>query len=275
METENPTRENSDNEINKLFLSKRYIDRVGVELEGGWAQTPRDMVSDCSVRIDECDESNPCADCYNSSEYRCLNCGEEESDCCCEDDDRDVCEMDPCEDCQESGDNGMGVSGEVRIGALGLKVPEVYREMVDKYPDFVNDSCGLHTHISFESRLNLATLLHDDFPPYLIKGLENWGERTGIPGSNYFWERLEGENQYCEKNQKNRASDYRKLTANRYQQVNYSSFRRHGTMEIRVLPMFLNPITACQAISEVFRLSERFLVAHSTNQKEYSLSLLV
>jgi hypothetical protein len=121
------------------------------------------------------------------------------------------------------------------------------------YPEEVNESCGQHVHISFPSTGIYGAFVRQDFRPWLMGGLKNWVERDhanggAIPAG---WPtRLSGRNQYCQ-------ATYEPGMVwgqgDRYSQVNFCH-RKHGTMEVRVLPMFETPAQSKAAIAELVRL---------------------
>jgi len=122
------------------------------------------------------------------------------------------------------------------------------------YPTAVNDTCGMHVHFSFPHPSLYASLVSKEFSEWLLQGLEVWGKSHSIR-SKRFYSRLHGNNRYC---QRSYWSQYQlgirgTHTGERYSAVNYC-LMQHGTMEVRVLPMFKSKEISRKAITELVRL---------------------
>jgi hypothetical protein len=91
------------------------------------------------------------------------------------------------------------------------------------------------------------------FQPWLLLGLKRWGERNDA--NSEFFNRISGENRFCRSDVYEPTSQAiaRTRTGVRYAAVNYC-YTMHGTMEVRVLPMFKLPKQAKAAIVELIRL---------------------
>jgi len=146
---------------------------------------------------------------------------------------------------------------------------EIKRWVMRNYPDRVNHTCGLHVHVSFRSAHLYALCAVPDFPKFLVEELKNWGERRSIKNE-CFWNRLAGGNRYCNhfplhEGSITTAIDVQIIDGgDRYTVVNYC-YSKHGTIEVRVLPMFRSARTAVLAIEEVLRIFVRFI---DTNKKQ-------
>lgn len=128
-----------------------------------------------------------------------------------------------------------------------LRTLSELRSFLDgNYPDQIDVSCGMHVHISF-TRLAYVDLLAEDsaFETFLVRRLERWGRKRNVraPG---FWTRLRGDNGYCGFGWN--AESLAGADANRYIMVNFRSYARHGTVELRLLPMFGSAHAAYRAI---------------------------
>ena len=121
------------------------------------------------------------------------------------------------------------------------------------YPDEVNPSAGLHVHVLLSGAT--LSLAHEKFVDTIYRGLEIWG-RCYPCRNRAFWSRLKGENSYCRKKYTPRSQIVG--GGDRYTGVNFDSFRKYGTVEIRVLPMFKSPDTAISAVEEILAITNAF-----------------
>lgn len=113
----------------------------------------------------------------------------------------------------------------------------------DNYPQMVNSSCGFHVHVSLPS-LHYSRLMNEGFNNCFLSAMEDfWSRFRAEPGFDQFRTRLDGQNQYCQKNfrpeqqlwRTEHYGDHRVLP--RYSQLNFC-YGRHGTMECRLFPCF-------------------------------------
>ena len=113
------------------------------------------------------------------------------------------------------------------------------------YPQLVNNSCGLHVHVS-TNELNYSRLMEPEFcqffearmAEFLSQGLAN-----NRPGFDLLRQRFQGLNRFCQKKfipeQQLFLTDPYGNTAThpRYAQLNFC-YIRHGTLECRLFPCF-------------------------------------
>lgn len=185
----------------------KYIDRIGVELEGGWDDEPSGMKHDGSVRVQ------------------------------------------------------ASFVGE--IAGPPKKFGDGLRWVYDHNPPYVNETCGMHVHMSFKRPLDYARLADSEQSlDYVNKKLIEWGKNTmmgRIRPKHPFWARLTGENQYCRKNWHPEVQ----MNANGRSGQRYSMFNfcygEHKTLEVRTLPAFSDPIVAVDAIYNLVRSIETYL----------------
>lgn len=123
------------------------------------------------------------------------------------------------------------------------------------YPQHVNESCGLHVHVSL-ANIHYSRLMNEDFNNCFLNAMEDfWSRFRSEKGFDQFRDRLDGQNHYCQKvfrpeDQLWRKEQYGDRTGNnahpRYSQLNYC-FGRHGTMECRLFPCFPSVIHSIEA----------------------------
>ena len=223
-----------------------YIAKMGVELEGGWRHR-KDRESGFH--------------------------GDSSVDVYSEDDGRHECDGDCEDDCV--------ISSEPRIAGEFVSPPSTVKELaefMDKhYPDDIDESCGMHVHFSFVKEGHYGTLMEPRFYGYFLRMMQKFGEEHKLSKSDEFWERLAGKNNYCCNNRKsNRTSvGYRRLVESqvydrtrnetRYHHLNFCK-ALHGTLEVRLLPMFNDKKLAIEAIHYLAWIIESYLAKRKRNK---------
>lgn len=236
----------------KNLKSKRKVDlknrihRVGIELEGGWDAVPKGM------RVE-----------------------------------RDGSVIFPNAGQRVNALSGaIEVVGPKHIGEIpgpqdGLDISEVDAYIKKYYPKYVNETCGLHVHMSFKYLLNYQRLMTPDYTKEMIKKLLEWSESEKLPKKHPMWERLTNPNHphcahiYLGDNQvKQTRKDFhsRGTAHSRYTAVNYCR-AQHGTVECRLLPMMETADQACRAVHKVLDTTNKFL--SKIRQKELKRQIAV
>lgn len=170
--------------------------------------------------------------------------------------------------------------GEVVSEPLELPPSVAVEEWIrGSYPQHVNDTCGLHVHMSFYHKLNYSRLMTPEFTPYIVEAISRWGVERGIPKTHMLWNRLNPQHpwslQHCahvflgdrqavidRKDFQSRGKPH-----SRYTFINYCEAQHH-TVECRGLPMFGTPgelvmpgdiDTAVSSVMAVVDATNRFL----------------
>lgn len=155
--------------------------------------------------------------------------------------------------------------GEIPSPALGMDEFEGW--MTRCYPQLVNETCGLHAHMSFRYKLNYMRLMDPKFTPHMVKGLLRWAEEEKLAKSHPIWNRLrKSDHEHCahiylgDNQVKVDRKDFhsRGKPHSRYTAINYC-WAQHKTVEVRLLPMMETPDQGVRAVSEIFRLTNQFL----------------
>ena len=156
-----------------------------------------------------------------------------------------------------------GFVGEVVSEPMGIGTVNDW--VLNNYPDQINNTCGCHIHVSFNSNMDYMNTMTQNFYDYFIDGMEKWGNEMKIKPNSQFWLRLEGKNQYCKRMPKDntvliaecqkRGSDY---NADRYYQLNHC-WSKHKTLECRLLPIFKKPAITISGILEFLNICENFI----------------
>ena len=182
--------------------------------------------------------------------------------------------------------------GEIVSGKL--PVEEVEGWLRKCYPQHVNETCGLHVHMSFHHKLNYSRLIVPEFTNHVVNELRHFGKREGVPEGSMFWNRLNPEHpwtrHHCmhrflgdkqvlmkKKDYNSRGTDY-----SRYTFINYPYGQNLPTVECRGLPMFgaAGRLTATEdvelaikAVMAVITATNRFLSKVRLREKKINVSV--
>jgi len=132
------------------------------------------------------------------------------------------------------------------------------------YPHMVDESCGLHIHMSFHTKKHYSLLMVPEFQKTIIVYMKDWAIAEKLAESHPIWERLNGANEFCNHEfhadlqvveTKKDYDHFRK--GNRYTAVAY---RGGKTIECRVLPMFDTMEQGVRALKRVMDITNACLV---------------
>lgn len=125
------------------------------------------------------------------------------------------------------------------------------------YPDKYHRSAGMHIHMSFNDMGDAMALCSREFSDYALASWRAWGEEHEINEGSEFWSRLAGNNQYC------RLLSDADISActrgDRYRWLNYSAYRKHKTIELRLLPLFCQERLALAAIRHWYEMVDTYV----------------
>jgi hypothetical protein len=136
------------------------------------------------------------------------------------------------------------------------------------YPQGVNDTCGMHVHMSFRNAFQYAYLMDERLQHTAVEFVKRWaeGKPKVFPKTHVIWKRLEGNHQYCQlrfeadmQAQKLKKEYERHAPGSRYTVMNYALLKT-GTIECRLLPMMPDVEIAIEAIRLVMDITSTFLV---------------
>lgn len=143
-------------------------------------------------------------------------------------------------------------------------LPEELEEWMAKhYPDAVNETCGMHVHVSLKSVASYSALMERPFFDFFVPHLRKWGEKKKIIKTHPFWARVNGigdwAQRYCKMEFIPEKQVHRKDRHNdRYTALNYT-WARYKTVECRLLPAFKMPKIGISAVTAVMDGFESFL----------------
>lgn len=132
------------------------------------------------------------------------------------------------------------------------------------YPHMVDETCGLHLHMSFYSKIHYSLLMIPEFQKTVIVYMKDWAVEEKLPPNHPIWDRINGANEYCNhefhadlqvcENKKD-YDHFRK--GNRYTAIAY---RGGKTIECRLLPMFETVDQSIRALKKVIDITNASLV---------------
>jgi len=192
---------------NKKLTSKdlKYVDKIGIELEGGWDDPPENLHTDISIKELDKHVATPMF-VYERQDHNCHTCtphrfapnGSNLLLGYCPD---NCTSADHCDaSCDRSCSCKLDKSDLREIGeciSRPLNIEEL-RSWIGAYtPNVVNETCGLHIHVSMKEEKQYLKLTNREFYDHFLKWMENWGNEVGLPKKHEFWSRLKGNNKYC------------------------------------------------------------------------------
>lgn len=179
---------------------------------------------------------------------------------------------------------------QTEAAALGKQCPYVFGElpspptppseieawMLKYYPAKVDETCGLHVHMSFKTSFSYQRLACDTFPPTMLEYLKRWAEKEGFAKTHHIWPRLEGKSRYCQpkffadQQMVTRVKDHdQQRDGCRYTAVGFP-YSRTGTIEVRVLPMMETVEQGVRAVQHVLAITNAFLTSSPLEAKRQS-----
>ena len=107
-------------------------------------------------------------------------------------------------------------------------------------PDRTNNTCGFHIHLSLLTYLDYSLMTSRKALFLLRDAIKAEGEKAKLPKKHEFWARMEGLNTFCNfftDPAKQMSINSKRMSKDRYGFLNFS-YGVHGTMEFRALPTF-------------------------------------
>lgn len=259
--------------LRKGILRNR-IERVGIELEGGWNKVPKTF-GDMALRLEH-DGSVKFEDPVKQKELEMLA-----------DKARRAASIEKQNAFQQA---YALLEAEIRrslprhkgeIPSPPLSMTEWEPFILQCYPDKVNATCGLHVHMSFAHRLNYARIMTPDYMKAILKDLNEWAEEEKLDKDHPIWPRITKPNhdhcahQYLGDAQvKQRRKDYhsRGTAHSRYTAINYC-YAQHKTVECRLLPMMETKEQAVRGVRKVLTSTNQFLAKVRERERKHLISV--
>lgn len=248
---------------------KDRINRIGIELEGGWTKLPEGtaLAHDGSVRVGTGDpvleaEINTLTTNYNNGLLTRT---------------RYEAAIRPLVARRDAAASKL-LTGE--LPSEPLEPSKFVAWMKKFYPSHVNETCGLHVHMSFESALHYQRLMTPAYQGTVVRYLTDWAKEEGLPSSHPIWSRLKGESRYCQlkyfadAQAQTRSKSYdQSRPGHRYTAINYP-FLQHGTVEVRILPMMENVDQGIRSVQRVLDITNAFLVTAAKKEDKAATAIV-
>lgn len=175
---------------------------------------------------------------------------------------------------------GRRPSAEFQIGELpiGPIAPAgIAKLMAVNYPQKVNQTCGMHVHMSFETLWYYNLLMVPEYQDTMLEYLTRWAKtESSIKSDHCIWARLRGESEFCQKGfwpdiqaSTKRKTHNRNGKGHRYTIIHYCG--RQMTIECRVLPMMSNTSLAVRAVNRVIEITNACIYVLGKNDKRENL----
>lgn len=145
--------------------------------------------------------------------------------------------------------------------SLPLDYLELAKAWLDRtYPNKSNKTCGMHIHLSFVDKLSYMRLMSKNFYNYFLTRANKWGIEKNINEGTIFWERLTGQNTFCNKKfmPEKQIKMKSKSDGERYTHLNFC-YAQHKTLECRLFPTFQNKELSLSALELYMDIVETFL----------------
>jgi hypothetical protein len=132
------------------------------------------------------------------------------------------------------------------------------------WPDTVNDSCGFHIHTSF-TPIDTGMIATREFYDFFKAQWERWGKTMGLARNHEFWNRLAGKNKFAmdKFDPSGQLKPFGGKRETRYTLINFHSWEKHKTVEVRLLPMFTDKEVALSAVRHLAWVYDSFLNSHT------------
>lgn len=142
------------------------------------------------------------------------------------------------------------------------------------YPQVVNETCGLHVHMSFESALHYQRLMVPEYQQAILNQMGRWATEEKLPLDHSLWGRLRGDSVYCQHKfwpdhqirTRGKAFDQR-TEGHRYTVINYC-YANNGTVECRLLPMMSTADQGIRAVQRILDITNAFLSRDRDKEKK-------
>lgn len=172
------------------------------------------------------------------------------------------------------------VAGEIPLPPLGVK--EFPATMKLYYPSYVNQTCGMHVHLSTNKAFSYQRLMINkpySYPATIVEYIRRWAKAERLPTSHPIWERLDGKCEYCQhvfhadEQCKTASKDFdHHRNGHRYTVIGYC-WSRYRTLECRLLPMMSTYDLGVKAVNEVINITNAFLAASKDREPTKRVSI--
>lgn len=227
----------------------------------------------------DCDSCHFCVDCNSSRDNGCeceiIKCSDCPNKKTCLVGDNEPCEYcidnhycnveyelrcDSITECDHDCDCycscGNSLIGEIATKPLNLEEIENVNNEIYEGIDQLNSSCGFHIHLDMDNQ-KIHVLCTQEFYDYFLREITTWANKNNINSGSRFWNRLSGAEYAQRRFYPQQLEDQGEC--NRYTHVNFCSFFRHSTLEIRLAPQWNCKEIALSYVYEVYRIVNEYL----------------
>jgi hypothetical protein len=156
------------------------------------------------------------------------------------------------------------------------------------YPPFVNDTCGMHVHQSYDTSLTYQRLMTPQYPKTVLEEFKKWAKEKGYPEKHPLMLRLYGEgkagtpSEFCQPifqaDEQARRTEKRYNhfePGHRYTVMNYCwGMGNRQTIECRLLPMFEEVNVAIEAILKLLAITNSFLFVVRKKESRHKVAVV-
>lgn len=162
-----------------------------------------------------------------------------------------------------------------------LQLGETFRKWMKLYyPPHINATCGMHVHMSFKHALTYQATMRPEYPATIIAYVAKWAaDKANLPLDHPIWPRLKGQSKYCQhifqanEQALSNAKDFnQERQGHRYTIINYP-WAQHTTVECRLLPMMATVTQGIEAIEEVVKITNAFLLATAAKEPKLKIGI--
>jgi len=209
----------------------------GVEIEGAWNELPLEFFNQ-NNHIFRTDGSV-----HDMKETKCLHCGSNHRNCTCSTGNKQF--NAPDEEAEL-----YNYVGEIASHPFE-KIANLLNFVDKNYTLKSNKTCGIHFHIKPQNNNEYSRLNTKRFYNDFVKAMQVFGESRHIDKKSEFWARLMGHNTGYARRKFRPYDAKRGQDPERYNIINYC-FKKHGTVEFRLLPTFQSKKLAIESIRFIY-----------------------
>jgi hypothetical protein len=195
---------------------------------------------------------------------------------------------------QRDGSIHFGIKGDdpekvAKIGYIGeIPLPPLPRKELPAtlklyYPSYVNQTCGMHVHLSTTKAFAYQRLMVNkpfSYPGTIVEYMMRWAVEENLPKKHPIWDRLAGKSEYCQhvyqaKEQAKTANkdfDHHR-PGHRYTVIHFC-WGRFKTLECRLLPMMDTADQAMRAVNRIVSITNAFLAASKEREPRLRTSVV-
>lgn len=169
-----------------------------------------------------------------------------------------------------------------------LKLTKWRTWLQTNFPAYVNDTCGMHVHQSFDTSLTYQRLMTPQYPKTVLEEFKKWAQQKGLAKDHPLMLRLYGEgkagtpSEFCQAifqaDEQARRTEKRFQhfePGHRYTIMNYCwGMGNRQTIECRLLPMFEDFDVAAEATEKLLWITNAFLAVTKKKESRHKIAVI-